>query len=64
MFKIEINTGGAAFCNPLTGKEDAVFENLEITRILENIIHKLKYDKDSGTILDINGNVVGRWEKS
>ncbi len=64
MFKMEIKTDGAAFCNPLTGEEDAAFENLELARILENVIHKLTYNKNSGTILDINGNVVGRWEKS
>lgn len=64
MFKIEIETDGAAFRNPLTGEEDATFENLELTRILENVVNKLKYDKNSGTILDINGNVTGRWEKS
>lgn len=64
MFKIEIETDGAAFRDPLTGEEDATFENLELARILENVIHKLTYNKNSGTILDINGNVVGRWEKS
>lgn len=64
MFKMELKTGGAAFCNPLTGEEDEVFEALELTRILENVCHKIKYGKESGTILDINGNVVGKWERS
>ena len=33
MMKIEIKTGGAAFCDE-NGKENIIFENVELSRIL------------------------------
>ncbi len=38
MFKLEIETDGAAFCNPDTGSKDDLFwEGVEINRLLEKV---------------------------
>ena len=65
MFKLEINTGGAAFHDEYNDDEamDKCYEAEEISRILREIIDKLEYGCTSGTILDINGNKVGKWSR-
>ena len=63
MFKCEIKTGGAAFCNPDTGKEDAWCEGLELKRIFKKIMDDIEHGMTSGVIMDINGNKVGSWSR-
>ena len=63
MFKLEFKTGGAAFCNPETGSEDEFFEGIEINRILANIQLQIEAGYASGSVMDINGNRVGKWSR-
>lgn len=63
MLKIEIKTSGAAFCDPYTMEENNMDEALELKRILKEICEKLEYGETSGTIMDINGNKVGKWSR-
>lgn len=51
--KIEFNTSGQSF-------ED--YGDVEVERILETIIKKVKSGHSEGKILDINGNSIGKWE--
>ena len=37
MFKLEIETDNAAFCDPDTGSEDEFWEGIEINRLLEKV---------------------------
>lgn len=63
MLKIEINTENAAFGCDLESKwEQKYYRNEEIKRILKDICNQLDNGYDSGSCLDINGNVVGRWQ--
>lgn len=50
---IKFNTSGQAF-------ED--YGDYEVTRILEEIIEKVKNGHTEGKILDINGNSIGEWK--
>ena len=68
-FTLEINTDGAAFCDPETGEEHMYYEAEEILRILrEELVEKEMCPSDvlcfslSHKLRDINGNVVGRWD--
>lgn len=63
MFKCEIKTGGAAFCDPYDGNESEYWEAVELKRIFENICTKLENGATSGAIMDINGNKVGKWSR-
>ena len=63
MFKLEIKTGGAAFCNPDTGNEDEFWEGIEINKILEKVKMEIEEGYISGVIMDINGNKVGKWSR-
>ena len=63
MFKLEINTGNAAFCNPMTGEEDDYWEGVEINRILIAVREKIEQGETSGKCYDINGNKVGEWKR-
>lgn len=57
MFKVEINTGNAAF------GEDYFETTAELKRILEKIIEDLDLRVvEKAPIIDINGNKVGYWE--
>ena len=62
MFKLEINTDGAAFKDP-NGVLDEVYEGAEIVRILRTqvIDYIVNADAFGGNLVDINGNRVGRW---
>lgn len=51
--KIEFNTSGAAFDD---------YGDMEVERILEEIVVKVKGGRTEGKILDINGNTIGEWE--
>lgn len=63
MLKIEIKTGGAAFCDPFTGEESELNEAIECKRLLEKICEQLEDGMTNGTIMDINGNKVGSWSR-
>lgn len=63
MFKLEIKTGGSAFCDPFTGEEDGVAEAAEIRRILERVSCELENGATSGSVMDVNGNKVGNWNR-
>lgn len=63
MFRMEIETGGAAFKNPEAGGEDKAFEGNEISRIMRKVVAELRKGKESGSIMDLNGNKVGYWTR-
>ena len=64
MFKLEIKTGGAAFADPATGEYNDYYEGAEICRILKGIESSIRNGNAvSGNVIDINGNVVGRWSR-
>lgn len=63
MLKIEIKTGGAAFCDPSTGEESEYWESVELNRILANVCLKIEEGETSGSCMDINGNNVGKWSR-
>ena len=63
MLKIEIKTGGSAFCDPFTGEPSEFDEAIECKRLLEDICRKLEDGATSGNIIDINGNKVGQWSR-
>lgn len=51
MFRMEIETGGAAFKDPETGGEDKAFEGIEISRIMRKVAAELREGKESGSIM-------------
>lgn len=59
MFKCEIETGGAAFCDLFTGEEDNEMEAVEIRSLLAKVSYELEHGATSGIIIDVNGNKVG-----
>ena len=62
MFKMEFKTGNAAFCDPFTGEENETYKLAESAKILGNISREIAvYGKTSGSIMDINGNTIGKW---
>lgn len=63
MFRLEIETDGAAFKGYETGEEDLYQEGLEISRIMENVSGELECGMTSGIVMDINGNKVGSWSR-
>ena len=63
MFKLEIETGGSAFCDPFTGEEDGTMEAVEIRRMLAVISCELERGSSGGIVIDINGNKVGSWSR-
>lgn len=63
MFKLEIKTDNAAFCDPDTGSEDKFLEGIEINRLLAKVQLSIEAGYTSGTIMDINGNRVGKWSR-
>jgi hypothetical protein len=62
MFKIDIKTGNAAFCDPYTGEEDQYSKREEVIRILKEVIEKMENDYIEGSCIDLCGNKVGSWE--
>lgn len=58
MFKLEIDTGNAAF------DDDNGGAGAEIARILRKLADRVESDGYmSGTVSDINGNRVGTWSR-
>ena len=63
MFTLKFNTENAIFCNPLTGEESKGCKLIESAKILSNISKEMVINgKTSGSIMDSNGNVIGKWE--
>ena len=63
MFKLEMKTGGSAFCDPYTGEEDEWCEAREIARIMDKVRDDLLAGLDQGVLMDMNGNKVGEWSR-
>lgn len=61
MFKLEIKTGGAAFCDPCTGEASELNECMEVSRILREIADKIECGSREGKCMDFNGNGVGTY---
>ena len=61
MFRVEMKTDGATFCDPMNGKKDFFYESVEIVRILDNIKDAINCNVKQGNCIDKNGNIVGRW---
>ena len=59
MFKLEMKTGGAAFCDPTTGEESSWDECHEVARILHEIANKIDDGRREGCCIDYNGNNIG-----
>jgi len=53
MFRLQIETGNAAFHEDGAG---------EISRILENVAERVKNGDHTGIVRDVNGNTVGSFE--
>ncbi|UTC28625.1 hypothetical protein MARCHEWKA_01120 [Brevundimonas phage vB_BpoS-Marchewka] len=53
MFKLEIDTGNAAF--------DEGDKPYEIARILRDLAQKIENGADEGSVRDLNGNKVGHY---
>lgn len=63
MFKIEIRTSNAAFCDPYTGETDNLAMETEIIRIIKDqVLPLLRDGVTDRNLRDINGNTVGRME--
>lgn len=62
--KIQFSTDGAAFNDEYADKiSNAIYKEQEIVRILQKVIHDIEVNRmDSGSIMDVNGNKIGRWE--
>lgn len=52
MFEIKFDTGNAAFDE---------YDTYEIRRILKEVANSLEW-KNSGSVIDINGNKIGSWK--
>lgn len=62
MLKIEIKTDNAAFnIDGETQWERDYWRNLELKRVLKNVMNQLDNGNVSGSCIDINGNKVGEW---
>ena len=64
MFKIEIDTGNAAFHDETARNEEYndYVKAEEVIRILTNVIQMLNSGYRKGTCVDYNGNRVGSWK--
>lgn len=63
MFKVEIETGNAAFKDPFTGEDYDLMEATEIRSLLARISSALERGEKAGVIMDYNGNKVGSWSR-
>ena len=55
MFTLKFKTDGSA-------SDGNCEREIEITRILENIVEKIQLEYKEGNIMDINGNSIGSWK--
>lgn len=61
MFKLEISTSGAAFCDFFTGDPNKEDEAFEVSRLLDKVGAKIQNGRRSGKIWDLCGNRCGEW---
>ena len=61
MLRIEIKTGNAAFRNE-DDEFDAYYGGREIKRILTKVVEDIQNGYETGSVNDINGNKVCKWE--
>jgi hypothetical protein len=54
-FKINIKTDNAAFSKEEGGP------HAEVARLLREVAERVENGEDYGSVMDINGNSVGRW---
>lgn len=61
--KIQFNTGGSAFGSEYeTDEANSIYKGQEIIRILQEIIRQVEDGREDGSVFDINGNKIGKWE--
>lgn len=63
MFRLNVETDGAAFKDPDIGEADRAYEEIEISRIMRKVAAELREGKTSGSVMDLNGNKVGCWTR-
>jgi len=63
MFKLNMKTGGSAFCDPYTGEENEWYEARKIARIIDKVRDDLLAGLDHGIMMDVNRNKVGEWSR-
>ena len=62
MFKLEFATGNAAFGDERDPEYVQRVDKLrEINRIMQNVTTEIAYGKTDGSIMDVNGNKIGKW---
>ena len=61
MFKVEFDTDNAAFCDAATGEPSEWDKFSETKRILTGVINDMMAGRNSGAVVDINGNKIGEW---
>lgn len=61
MFKMEFKTGNDAFRDPFTGEESQTHKANETVKIINRISTEIAMGKTYGSIMDINGNSIGKW---
>lgn len=59
MLQIAIKTRNAAYSDD--GKTLSMEGRVEISKHLRRIATKIEGWEDNGTIMDVNGNIVGKW---
>ena len=61
--KIQFSTEGSAFKSEYAEEEiNHIYTRQETARILRGIAANIEYGYDSGPVMDINGNKIGKWE--
>jgi hypothetical protein len=60
-FTVTINCDNAAFNGDVSDSPDVVTAGREVSRILQEVIDKVRHGNDSGNCRDINGNHVGEF---
>lgn len=61
--KINFITSGAAFQDEYADEEtNKLYIRTEVARILKKITAEIEQGEMYGSIMDINGNKVGKWE--
>ena len=62
MFKMEFKTSGSAFgCEYDPPYIQTVDKVKEINRIVQKVTTEIASGKSYGSIMDINGNKIGKW---
>ena len=59
MFKMEIQTGGAAFRDEYNNLDATGYE---VSKLLKKVAEKIENGYSGGILIDTNGNRVGSWK--